>query len=56
MPDGLNEPTSRANFNSAKSIWHQKGLLTITNITQETKNQFPGIKQTLPLTYTYKMP
>ena len=34
---------------------HQKGLLTITKITQETKTEFPGVKKTLPVTYKYKI-
>ena len=41
--------------NSTRRIWHQKGSLTITKIIQETKNQFAGLKQTLPVTYTYKI-
>ena len=42
--------------NSTKSIWHQKGLLTIPKIIQETKKQFSGIKQTLPVTLPIKYP
>ena len=56
MPDRLNEQTSSANTASTKCIWHQKRSLTIAKIKQKTtKNQFPGIKQTSPVTYTYKI-
>ena len=41
--------------NSTKCIWHQKGSLAIAKII-EIKNEFSGIKQTLPVTYKYKIP
>ena len=53
MPEGLDEHTSCANT-TVQCIWHQKGSQTIAKIIQETKNEFPDIKQTLPVTYTYK--
>ena len=35
---------------------HQKSSLTIAKIIQEIKTEFPGVKQTLPVTYKYKIP
>ena len=53
MPDGLVKHTSCANT-TVQCIWHQKGSQAIAKIIQETKNEFPDIKQTLPATYSYK--